>query len=58
MLYTKIIINESFHLDYTTKASEKDISNSSEAWEKLLETNLRNITLCCPHAIVEESRES
>ena len=40
------------------KASEKDISNSSEAWEKLLENNLRNITLCCPHALAEESRES
>ena len=40
------------------KASEKDVSNSSEAWEKLLENNLRNITLCCPHALAEESRES
>ena len=40
------------------KANEKDISNSSEAWEKHLEENLQNTTSCCPHVIVEDSRES
>lgn len=40
------------------KANEKDISNSSEAWEKHLEENLQNTISCCPHVIVEDSRES
>ena len=40
------------------EVNEKDISNSSEAWEKLLEENLQNISSCCPCAIAEVSRES